>query len=299
MTSAIYYHHITDIDCAYINDQGETVGLSFAPEFIIRGELTEDEQVVADFSSAKKKIKAAIDNPVTGIDHKLIIFTNYSKAQLYTSNTEHNIIVETPHVTLDVPLTGIKTVFQSDNETAMAALKREIETICSRELGLDVTVKDMKLNNDPNRFQDNFVRLHFRYTHGLTNSTSYGCKNIMHGHYSYADVNSYKSMPFEVQKRFEAAIKELDGAYIVCSNHVVDITNRDDGTYVSISYQNERGKWSALLKNPKLIVLDNEPTIENILEWVSDTHYDLFTDIGRCTLRISEGLNKGAIKEFE
>ena len=292
--STIFYNYVTDIDCAYIDAEGRAKGLSFAPRFRVGGSITEEEQVVADFSSCKKQLKGAMDNGANGIDHKLLVFTRFSNAKIFTSKTEGNVIVETPFMTLDVPLNSVRTIVQAENETHTAALQKEIERVCSIHTKLNVTVPDMNLNSIVNTFQDCFVRLNFCYTHGLTKSSSYGCKNIMHGHSSYLEVSARNSMKYAVQEHIKKIANDLNGAYIACSDHVEYVTV-DGQECVLVSYENERGKWGALLKDMIVITMDCEPTIENIAATIADWYSTELAEIGPCELRVSEGLNKGAV----
>lgn len=78
----LFLSNITVVDHGYIGQDGGIYGGSFNPSFKVSGIITEDEGVVEDFSSVKKRIKAAIDHKIYGLDHKLLIVEGYSDAQV-------------------------------------------------------------------------------------------------------------------------------------------------------------------------------------------------------------------------
>ncbi|WYW01650.1 hypothetical protein KoPa5_00018 [Pseudomonas phage vB_PpuM-KoPa-5] len=71
-TKTMLLNNVTAIDVGFLTAQG-VFGASVRPSFLITGEMSEDEQVVVDFSTIKKSIKELIDHKELGIDHKTIV----------------------------------------------------------------------------------------------------------------------------------------------------------------------------------------------------------------------------------
>lgn len=80
--SSIVFCQPTVIDHAYITPSGRIQGGSFNPDFVATGALREREEVVADFSFAKKMIKQIVDDAAVGYDHKLWLHIGFSKAEI-------------------------------------------------------------------------------------------------------------------------------------------------------------------------------------------------------------------------
>ncbi|WYW02606.1 hypothetical protein Peetri_00018 [Pseudomonas phage vB_PpuM-Peetri] len=77
-TKTMLLNNVTAIDVGFLTDRG-VFGASVRPSFLITGEMSEDEQVVVDFSTIKKSIKDLIDHKELGIDHKTIVIGNCRK----------------------------------------------------------------------------------------------------------------------------------------------------------------------------------------------------------------------------
>jgi hypothetical protein len=75
---------------------------------------------------------------------------------------------------------------------------------------------------------------------------------------------------------------------------------KETDDYVKIQYASERGIWKATYSKAhnKIIILDRETTIENIVDWVVEKHLGTLMMGHVKRLFVSEGLSKGAVREF-
>jgi 6-pyruvoyl-tetrahydropterin synthase len=299
----MFLNYLTCIDHAFINDNGNVVGGSYHPNFMIGGEIDEVEQVVVDFSSVKSQIKEAIDSKEDGFDHKLWIIPSYSRCEIDT--WQEQIIVRTPACELEMPENAVK-VFSNNyvgtfQETAQRAIQHHVwqalnELHPRSNISVECQLTTNAFIKDP---QKSFM---FHYVHGLKNSTSWGCQNHSHGHLSWIEV---EHDPFfdpnctdcrrAMQTVYDIA-RDLDGAIFIFRENIVE--QGDD--YIKIQYATERGIWKAkyIISRNKLFIMDRETTIENILDWVVEQHAGTLMMGHVKRLYISEGLSKGAVKEF-
>lgn len=282
MKSSIFLNDISVIDHAYINEEGQVIGGSFHCSFIVTGETDPTEKVVVDFSTIKKDIKDVIDGE-DGFDHKLWLFmvsSNYS----FTKVDEIMVEITTPASVLKLPRNAISMIPFAKNYTDIVNLELFIADVVELALynkykGIDLKVKCI--------LKENFVLpagtsdwnvIPFRYVHGLKDSTSYGCQNLYHGHYSYITT-------FDYNLQFKEDFKNS----VIFINKENIISETDE--YIEVSYTTEqRGYFYGLFyKNRNvLIVLDTETTIEFLAEYVKNK-YDI-----NGSFYISEGLSKGA-----
>lgn len=310
-TSQISLCNVTVIDHAYIDDKGNVVGGSFHGSFIVSGKMDPIEKVVVDFSTIKKDLKHWIDNKECGFDHKLWVIEGWSKVDsIITSFDEDNneqLKITTPNVVLSVPQSAIKhikdvpiiapgytteyisaaiTMFLHHNlRPIYPDAELVVETYLSR---LCETFNPLELNGT--------APIYFRYSHGLKDSTSWGCQNIAHGHLSFIVAHFVEHELTDVQlMRLMCALRgiasDLDNVVFVNADNIV--TSDDDS--IQLEYTTERGTFTAKYKNHKVIVLKTETTIEYIVEYVKQSYGSLLLDAGVVKLTVSEGLSKGAV----
>jgi len=289
-TATMFYGSgaITSLDHAYIDKNGDIIGGSFAIGATITGEVTDDEHVVVDFSTCKKQIKAIIDDKENGIDHKLVIgpWSNCKyvvvdgRVNITTPQWEIRVPKNAVHI-MDVPHShqiydvwefaqGVSVLVETEMRKTYPTIDINID--CSTDLQLPQWIKREDVST-------------FRYTHGLKSSSSWGCQNIAHGHYSYIKINGDEDL--ELKFTQQRIANQLDGTMFVWKE------NFKGGV---ISYETERGEFSLKpVGNPKICVFDEETTIENLVAAVAD----LFKgEIDKCwvdDIVMSEGLQKGAI----
>lgn len=320
MTS-LFLHNVTHVDCAVLGNNGLPSGLSFVPAFRVHGNVSGDEQVIEDFSSIKKRIKQLIDDPDYGYDHKLIIPMVSDKAKddpFYLQHSDHlqhsgskGVKLDVGHIRINCPSNAIRVIHdfstQTTVEPVLTLIQRSMEDYLSTRLGMKVEV----FIPEPQVVQPNglhyfcperhAIAYQFEYTHGLPKSTSWGCQNILHGHSSFIQLASDRFGDTEESQAFvdssltalaESIAAYLDEAYIVCK----DYYQNSNGLQV-ISYESrDRGYFELHLPSDyNVVVMDNEPTIENITQHIAKQFEAELKENRVTSLAISEGLWKGCL----
>lgn len=304
MTAKLFLNNITVIDHGYIGSDGRQHGGSFHASFEVGGNVDSHEQVVIDFSACKKHIKEIVDARENGYDHKVWVLPGWSDCEV--SAEVGNVTIRSSALELSGPSNMLRVV--QAPEYSAAAIGEDIAKHVEAELaklypGVGVTVKckltEVGFINDPNNH-----RQYFRYSHGLRNSSSWGCQNIAHGHLSWLEIEHdehYREDCQDCQQAMFAITQALsnqwDDAVLIDEANIVD--RGDD--YISIAYTTPRGRFFAKYRAPyvKYKVLPHETTIEHIVDafarenayWLERAHV--------ARLYISEGLAKGSLKEFE
>lgn len=297
MKSTLFLHAITCVDHAYIDASGCVVGGSYHPNFEVSGEVESQENVVVDFSRVKKEIKALIDDKQRGYDHKLWIVPGLSVASYVINDAKETIRIITPTTELIMPLNAVKIFDHAFIHSLEHTFEVELNAYLTGELGdlhADLNI-EVKTQNTMMCFSHSASPFMFRYSHGLKNSSSWGCQNHSHGHLSW----------FEFKFSNDVSINWADLDSICCSidnvlfifadNIVADIDNK-----LSIEYTTPRGKFCATYDRRayKIHILKTETTIEHIAEWFKNQYGALLASSGVTRVYISEGLSKGAVVDL-
>lgn len=324
--ASIFLTNVTVIDGAFVTERGMVEGASFNPKFVVTGPVTEDEQVVIDFGRIKKKLKEWIDDKAEGFDHKLWFCEGLSlgtvrptlpSKSLGLSPSVAGVVLTTPmleavgddayiRVIPDVPGTWAKL---DQRRNLVSALRQEIHLFINEKLAKEFpgVHAQVILSTDASDMGFTLVdssRLWFRYSHGLRNSTSFGCQQPLHGHLSYLQLlkkNDNDFVPCPSSELFFVR-KSLDDAVFVDRANVANHEDRETRiSYASMS----RGRFTVRYKTKspsgpahKVFVLDTETTVEHLAEWIKVTYWESLRRSGATHLAVSEGLTKGAIVEL-
>lgn len=299
MSNAIMFlNEMTVVDHAYIDDRGMVVGGSYNPSFIVKGEVDEVEQVVVDFSTVKKDIKSLIDHRDTGFDHKLWVSTKYScLVSCDRYDEDRRVRIVTPHVELDLPVDAVAFFdFESyDDQTIGLWFATYLtEQLGEKYPGILVNCFNSDMPHTVKwRTQDDTVLtdpLPVRYHHGLRNSTSFGCKNIAHGHLSFIQCET-KNLE-KTQELLHKIHQEWHSCVYIYGDNLVGNT---------IAYNTpDRGFFSYKFSDSTRVkVFDHETTIENLVASLKAQYLQEFRDAGVVNLYFSEGLSKGAVISIE
>lgn len=293
MKSNIFLNDITVVDHAFIDHKGRVMGGSFHPSFIVEGSVDDVEKVVVDFSTIKKEIKYQIDKHLhnidrNGFDHKLWIIEGFSNAEMeLLDNDGDRYKIVTPLCTLNLPADAIKFISKL-NEHPLHTTGYTAEYIgLAFEQFLEEQLSGVYSNIDIKVKCFNDINMHrirrtepydiFSYSHGLKDSTSYGCQNIAHGHLSFFQHKEWSVV--------EEVVDDLDGAIFINKENIIEENDNE----IQIKYESQRGLFMATYSKQgnKIIVLDTETTIEYIAEYIKSKYnvHDFF---------VSEGLSKGA-----
>lgn len=297
--STIFNRNVSVIDHAYIDHTGRVIGGSYQLDVDIGGNIEDNEQVVVDFSRIKKDIKEIVDGKENGFDHKLWVITGYSRANVVFSN---NSFIQTNVCNLQIPKNAVKQ-FEYKNsvrESAEFAIQKQLQSELSKKypsaklfVKVTLTTEAFTINKKP----DNWC--FFSYSHGLKNSSSWGCQNVAHGHLSFVEWTHNSAYSNECKDcregvdQLKQKIDEMNNAVFVFSENIVSETPDE----IKISYKTERGDWVAsyIKEDNNIIVLPLETTIENITNWFVSKNSDIMHKAHIKQIRISEGLAKGAL----
>lgn len=296
MRSNLFLNNITVIDHAFIGKEGELAGGSYSLSCVVSGLVEGPEAVVVDFSTVKKEIKSLIDDQDTGFDHKLWIIDGISGIS-EMGRTE----IATPQVILNFPRDDAF-IFM-DNFLGVGFSVRDI---AENSIGRYLTHELQKIHPEIDimvkcRLSEEFSTLFegevhaFRYTHGLKNSTSYGCQNIAHGHLSFIEYFGINGE--QVDPRTAPFFDTSHNLVFIDRN---DIVSEDQGS-IGVSYSSPRGVFRAEYnkESNNIMILDSDTTIENIVEWFINQNREALIEAGVAFVGISEGLNKGAFSEVQ
>lgn len=287
--SCIFLSNISVVDHAYIDNRGNVVGGSFNPSFLVSGEVDPVEQVVVDFSAVKKQIKAIIDDKQIGFDHKLWFIQGWSTGTV--SQTENYYTITTPTTEIRLPINAVTII--PDGIYSIDSIGRHMGALVERELSKlhpKINVKVECLNSVDAHFPTNARSAAlFRYAHGLKDSTSWGCKNIAHGHLSYVQLLPVTEATSAL---VETVAQELDDTIFIFRDNII----QESDTWMTIGYTTERGGFEAQYKKDayKLVVLETETTVEHLVDYVVARFAEEFESAGVSHVLVSEGLSKGA-----
>jgi hypothetical protein len=298
MSQSIFINSVTVIDCARFSpERGEFVGDSFNLHTFISGDANGQEEVVVDFSSGKKLIKAAIDGHVfhqenasqgdrskdNGYDHKTWITEDL--VQQYSENGRYIELEGPKGFRMAAPSNAVKILPKDVLTNLEGGSTKELQYHIKGFLEASIPGFSFEVfldrspftNCSSHLFGKEFNTIGFQYLHGLKQSTSYGCQNIFHGHGS---VVSSEDLDAAI-----AIAKYLDGGYLYEAKSV-------SPQLPNFAYETpERGAFSLTISEDptiKLIDIGGEPTIENLSQHVAQVLQI------RAPFLISEGLQKGA-----
>lgn len=281
MESSIFLNDLTVIDYSIVTAQGVILGGAATLNLEVTGPVEAHEGVVIDFSACKKQIKALIDG-IGGFDHKCWVNVD-------DTNVVIDIDAEYTQITHRLSGLNIKAerdafAFVSNDPTSDIAefLNAELAPYIVSNINLNPTIIPVPRANTGSMI--------FRYVHGLKNSSSYGCKNIVHGHKSWISAVVVDGGQQTAERVLSGIAADLDGCIFA---HAEDLVASEGGVYTLEYATSERGTMSMSFTQ-KLIVLETQTTVEHIVEYVRARYYDQLKAVGVKELFVSEGLCKGA-----
>lgn len=298
--STMFLSNISIVDHAYIDQRGNIVGGSFNPSFFVSGEIDPVEQVVVDFSAVKKQIKQIIDDKQKGFDHKLWFIHGFSAGTVSVTSIlggEPNsridgLLIITPTTTISLPTNAVTTISGGDYSVdSIARFMGEYVQTELRKLHPNVNIEVECVNSEDAHYPTPYQSAPtFRYAHGLKQSTSWGCKNIAHGHLSYIQLLPGNVETLELATNIAT---DIDDTIFIFAENVV----AEDNDTVLVEYvTQERGAFSARYKKDayNLVILETETTVEHLVEYVAAKYADEFDALSVDAVLVSEGLSKGA-----
>lgn len=302
MNSTLFFNNITCIDHAFVDNLGNIVGGSFHPIITVKGKVTDDESVVVDFSSGKKAMKAVIDHNdgKIGLDHKLWIIPGYSACMVKNYSDTHYEIETRNGSVLRLPKTDVHTVSVNFDGSIANTVGRDIAAILSEQM--PSFEFDVVLTQQPFAITDSPIM--FRYSHGLKNSTSYGCKNIAHGHLSFFEItergNDWRADCDDCKtgdRIIRDTLNGINGSMFIMQDNIVS----QDDNWIEFAYETPRGQmWARINRNEQAnIIVPTETTIEYLAEFVAGRLMSALLLAKVREFRISEGLQKGVVYRLD
>lgn len=295
-TRSIDIRNFTQMDYAYIDNQGRVLGNSLHVSAVVTGEVDPVEKVVVDFSQCKKLLKELIDSPIYGYDHKLLGFID-SDCE-FEADLDSNIQTVSNR-TLAISGSGMFRACHTEHnyrdfaEHIGAFLTQTLSLRLNAPVTVTVTLSDVPVYRPEGLYQREF-----HYVHGLKDSSSHGCQNIAHGHRSFfeliGDIDDWDIIDENfINKTVSDLARDLDNTIFVRKENVKLNTEE----FITFGYESvSRGHFSMTVnkKHQKVIVLDTETTIEYLADYVADRLAHL-SEYGVEKIFVSEGLTKGAI----
>lgn len=302
MNSTLFFNNITCIDHAFVDNIGNIVGGSYHPIITVKGKVTEDESVVVDFSSGKKLMKSIIDhdNGEIGLDHKLWIIPGYSACMTKNYSDTHYEIETRNGSRVVLPKTDVHIVNGNFTGSVMQTVATDISNILSQQMS--EYEFDVELTQIPFSVTQNPMM--FRYSHGLKNSTSYGCKNIAHGHLSFFEItkfgNDYREDCDDCKtglRLVEETLKGINGSMFIMRENIIS----EDEQWIEFGYETPRRKmWAKINRNQQAnIIVDSETTIEYLAEFIAKRMMNALLLAKVKEFRVSEGLQKGVVYRLD
>lgn len=302
MNSTLFFNNITCIDHAFVDNIGNIVGGSYHPIITVKGKVTEDESVVVDFSSGKKLMKSIIDhdNGEIGLDHKLWIIPGYSACMTKNYSDTHYEIETRNGSRVVLPKTDVHIVNGNFTGSVMQTVATDISSILSQQMS--EYEFDVELTQIPFSVTQNPMM--FRYSHGLKNSTSYGCKNIAHGHLSFFEItkfgNDYREDCDDCKtglRLVEETLKGINGSMFIMRENIIS----EDEQWIEFGYETPRRKmWAKINRNQQAnIIVDSETTIEYLAEFIAKRMMNALLLAKVKEFRVSEGLQKGVVYRLD
>lgn len=310
----MYYANLTNIDLAMFVPGGKLRGDSFNLHVKMSGTEDLEEAVLIDFSTAKKRIKSWIDDHKgQGFDHKCWV-TVHPEMGIEVNRLPNDVVeISTPHTTVIAPSNCFRILEVEEQQTLnMCSLIDAwensigdylVEKFAQDGQAIEIEVKLTNNMSYPAFCVPELNGFVFRYTHGLKNSTSFGCQNIAHGHISYIafeespsiwETSSFWPGSRELYSdEIRKIVNELDGVVFAWSENVTEVA---DG-WVTIKYTSSRGAMLQKVKEQDCIILDCETTVEHLAEFVAGRYRDILESLGIAKVYVSEGLEKGGIAD--
>lgn len=294
---AAVFDSVPLLNSPYIFGTPRVIGGSFNVSVLLSGATSEEEQVVLDFGTAKKLIKALIDHKEIGLDHKLLLNAqqlngDHSDIGYDNSCFLHEAPPDARHV---VPFRLHPATLQSELSKYLSKWLTE-KLAEMHDLAIKVTVQLDQNFVVPNLDENPPAVGTFRYTHGLPRSSSWGCRNLFHGHYSIVALYGHFPRYNDEAQGLAARITDwLNNCHLVERKHY-------DPHGASIGYgiaeNGGRGYFSfkPIDFGANFIrVFEGATTIENLTDYVLSNFKSELQEIGVRRMYVSEGLTKGAV----
>lgn len=285
-STTLFLRDFTVLDYAFLDAEDGLQGESFYVSAELGGTL-DHQGFIFDFGPAKKLLKKLVDD---SFDHKLVVTSR--GPGLTKSESGWNFATPTEKFFYSTPDAGWALI--GGARVTPEAIATELAALAKRVLPANVESVRFELRSD-SRFEK---EANFRYTHGLRYHDG-NCQRLFHGHRNPIEVwlNGARDEKWEL---FLAT--EWEGAHFTAAPTLVNRAELDlslgrrffgHSGLAEISYSAPQGNFSARLPAARIVLLETEPSIENIAK----LGFELIRRegvAGELVVKAYEGLNKGA-----
>lgn len=281
----LFLRDFTVLDFAFLSASAGLQGESWYVSAELDGEL-DAQGFIFDFGPAKQALKKVVDET---IDHKLVV-----PAGAPGLSRQAGALGLGPWW-YEAPAEA--TVFLEATELSESELARLLSEAARKALPANVKAARFTFRPEP-RFSK---EASFRYTHGLRLHDG-NCQRLFHGHRNPIEVWQHGRRQPQ-QEEFLA--REWDGAHFCHRDTVLNLEALDlplgrrargleNGVSVAqLEYRSPQGLFRASIPAERLVVLDVEPSIENIAR-LGALRLRAEGLAGEFRVAAYEGLNKGA-----
>lgn len=292
--TTMFLRDFTVLDCAVLDAQNGLRGESLYVSAELTGTL-DHQGFVLDFGVAKKILKQKIDELA---DHRCVLAGEDPSIVWNKQNAaELDFHFKTAHGLLHYRAPAQALTLLPGTIPSLASLTKYLEEQILA--ALPSTVKQLKLHLQE---EANFsTEANFRYTHGLRYHDG-NCQRLFHGHRNPIHVR-IKNQRSPLHEQFLA--KLCENAHFVAAENLVnrfalDLPNETRALkhplQGELRYRSSQGEFYAQIPASMLIILADEPSIENIAAFclrAVEREFSLKNE----TLEVAafEGLNKGAV----
>lgn len=287
------------VDYAYVSRSGHIIGNSERPLLSIEGNIDTAEDVVVDFGTIKRELKA-----FKFFDHMLVINNDVEKAKSLDVGYYDKII--TTNYELDLPKDGVYDAgnlpLVKNNISRKRLFKHAldnsplIKTLCDR-YNVIIDLVGFTLPTTLNFFEESNnsvlpIQLSVSYCHILPKSTSRGCQTL-HGHGSkiYYNIPATKDCGIQLPDYNYFMDNTISGIVVIGRKYTKTVNNVDSTTYIVESkdrvHPHITVKHILDPKNP-FLQLDNPPTQETLCNYLAD-------DCNMDLVYLTEGIGKGVM----
>lgn len=269
----MFVRDLTILDAAYFDDFQGPLGISWQVDAELVGGRDE-KGMLFDFRPSKQAIKKVID---ARYDHTLICPEGPNPGvQALAYECPEEAISRIPGATFS------KAALETAIKLAIEAEFRQLSI--DNILSVEITLRDEVYPEG---------KAWYQYTHGLKHHGG-NCQRLWHGHKNRIDL-SVNGMP---DPEMEREIADLFFRSHIAFHENCDAKNlrmgqrQDHLDFVEVEYQSSQGRFWARIPGPHVVVVPDEPTIENLASFVMDE----FSKKRRGTLEVKvyEGIHKGA-----
>jgi 6-pyruvoyl-tetrahydropterin synthase len=272
----MFYKNLTVVDFAYFTEAEGLRGESLICNVELVGEVPKDGMIL-DFGKAKKIIKSVIDQKV---DHTVVLNSRFARL-----NGDGTATVDTPTHAYTAPCPAFCFL---DTDYSVGALEAHIQKVIREALREDSKVSEVSVALLAEPLPQG--KTSFQYTHGLKFHDG-NCQRIWHGHRNTVDVFINGQQDYELEHKLVATI--LKGSVHFAEKSVFRSVG-EDYMVGQVEYTSSQGKFHSRLPIQEIIVMDCEPSIENIASFLLGCVVKMGAS-GLIEVVAYEGIGKGAI----